>query len=48
METIKGARLKIMVRAFQIRINNGESFEKIAKDYPRLTQDDLNAIKKEL
>ena len=33
-----------MVRAFRIRIGNGESFEDIAADYPALTTDDLEAI----
>lgn len=34
-----------MVRAFRIRIGNGESFEDIAADYPVLTMDDLEAIR---
>ena len=41
-------KLKIMVRAFKIRIKNGEDFANIAKDYPVLTVEDLQTIKKEL
>lgn len=41
-------KLRIMVRAFRIRLNNGEAFEDIAADYPALTTDDLEAIKAEL
>ena len=39
---------QIMVRAFRIRIKNGEDFENIAADYPALTADDFEAIKEEL
>lgn len=45
---VKSRQLKIMVRAFRIRIKNGESIEEIAEDYPALTTDDLEAIKEEL
>lgn len=45
MKTISGIKFKIMVRAFKIRIKNGESFEDIAADYPVLTTDDLEAIR---
>lgn len=38
-------KLRIMVRAFQIRTANGEAFEDIAADYPALTADDLEAIR---
>lgn len=48
MKTLSGIKLKIMVRAFRIRIKNGESVEDIAADYPALTVDDLEAIKAEL
>lgn len=48
MKTIGGIKLKIMVRAFHIRIKNGEVFEDIAADYPALTTDDLEAIKETL
>lgn len=41
---MKTLKLKIMVRAFKIRIRNGEAFEDIATDYPALTTDDLMEI----
>lgn len=45
MKTLNNLKMKIMVRAFRIRIKNGEVFEDIAADYPALTVDDLEAIK---
>ena len=45
---MKTLKLKIMVRAFRIRIKNGESFEDIATDYPALTADDLQDIREAL
>ena len=45
MMTLNALKLKIMVRAFKIRIANGEAFEDIAADYPALTLDDLDAIR---
>lgn len=48
MKTLNNLKLRIMVRAFRIRIDNGESFEDIAADYPALTTDDLEAIRTEL
>lgn len=45
MKTLNALKLRIMVRAFKLRIANGESFEEIAEDYPRLTIDDLAAIR---
>ena len=33
MKTLNTLKLKIMVRAFHIRIKNGEVFEDIAADY---------------
>lgn len=45
MKTLNNLKMKIMVRAFRIRIRNGESFEDIAADYPALTVDDLTAIR---
>lgn len=46
MKTLSALKLRIMVRAFKLRITNrGESFEEIAEDYPRLTVDDLEAIR---
>lgn len=41
-------KLRIMVRAFRIRMSNGEAFEDIAADYPSLTAEDLEAIKEAL
>lgn len=48
MKTLSTLKLKIMVRAFKIRIKNGEVFEDIAADYPALTTDDLEAIRETL
>lgn len=48
MKTLSTLKLRIMVRAFRIRIANGESFEDIAADYPALTTDDLAAIQEAL
>lgn len=44
METLNALKLRIMTRAFRIRIANGEKFEDIAADYPVLTTDGLKAI----
>ena len=44
MKTLNNLKLRIMVRAFHIRLNNGETFEGISADYPALTTDDLEAI----
>lgn len=48
MKTLSPMKLRIMVRAFKIRIKNGEAFEEIAEDYPCLTVDDLEAIREAL
>lgn len=48
MKTLSNLKLKIMVRAFHIRIKNGEDFADIAADYPALTTDDLEAIQEAL
>lgn len=45
MKTLSALKLRIMVQAFKLRIKHGESFEEIAEDYPRLTVDDLEAIR---
>lgn len=45
MKTLNAIKMKIMVRAFRIRIRNGEDFTDIAADYPALTADDLDAIR---
>lgn len=48
MQTLNPLKLRIMVRAFKIRLANGEAFDDIAADYPALTTDDLEAIRKAL
>lgn len=48
MKTLNNLKLRIMVRAFRIRLTAGEAFEDIAADYPALTTDDLEAVKAEL
>lgn len=48
MKALNALKLRIMVRAFRIRMNAGESFEDIAADYPALTADDLEAIHAQL
>ena len=48
MQTLNPLKLRIMVRAFRIRSAGGEAFEDIAEDYPALTTDDLEAIRKAL
>lgn len=48
MKTLNNLKLRIMVRAFRIRLNNGETFEDIAADYPALAADDLKAIEEAL
>lgn len=48
MKTLNTLKMKIMMRAFRIRIANGEAFEDIASDYPALTTDDREAIREAL
>ena len=48
MKTLNTLKLKIMVRAFRIRLKNGEEFDDIVADYPALTVDDLEAIREAL
>ena len=48
MKTQNALKLRIMVRAFEVRIKHGENFAEIAEDYPRLTVDDLEAIQEAL
>ena len=46
---IKSIRLgKVNINDSYVRIKNGEAFEEIAEDYPRLTVDDLEAIREAL
>ena len=42
---MSNAKLKLMIAVFSRRINQGETFEKIAEDYPKLTTEDLKQIK---
>ena len=48
MQILNPLKLRIMVRAFKIRIAGGEAFKDIAADYPALTTDDLEAIRNTL
>ncbi len=48
MKTLNTLKMKIMVRAFRIRIGNGDILEDSAADYPALTFDDLVAIREAL
>lgn len=48
MKTLNALKLRIMVRAFKIRITNGETFENISANYPTITQDDLATIRDSL
>lgn len=48
MKTLNNLKLRIMVRAFHIRLDAGETFGDIAADYSALTTDDLEAIKEAL
>ena len=41
-------QLRIMVRAFRIRIAGGETFEEIVRDYPALSEEDVQAIRRAL
>ena len=39
------SQFKLMVNVFRRRINQGETFEEIAEDYPKLTVEDLEQIR---
>jgi uncharacterized protein (DUF433 family) len=41
---MSNAKLKLMIAVFSRRINQGETFEEIAEDYPKLTAEDLEQI----
>lgn len=45
---MSNAKLKLMVSVFRRRIANGETFEEIAADYPKLTDEDLQQIRDNL
>lgn len=42
------ATLKILLNVINNRLQNGETFEEILVDYPRLTSEEINEIKREL
>lgn len=42
---MSNAKLKLMVSVFKRRIVTGETFEEIAVDYPKLTDEDLEQIR---
>ena len=48
MKTLNTLKLKIMVRAFRIRIKNDGDFSDIAANYPALTAEDLEAVREAL
>ena len=48
MTTWNAWKLRIMTRAFRVRIANGEDFAESAADYPALTTDDLEASREAL
>ena len=39
------SQLKLMINVFRRRLNQGETFEEIAEDYPKLTAEDLEQIR---
>lgn len=45
---MSNAKLKLMVSVFRRRMANGETFEEIAADYPKLTEEDLQQIRDNL
>jgi len=45
---MSNAKLKLMVNVFRRRMTNGETFEEIAADYPKLTDEDLQQIRDNL
>jgi len=45
---MSNTKLKLMVSVFSRRIEKGETFIEIATDYPKLSNDDLKQIEKEL
>ena len=45
---MSSAKLRLMVSIFSRRMANGETFEDIAADYPKLTMEDLEQIEASL
>lgn len=39
------SKLKLMVNVFRRRINQGETFDEVTTDYPKLTAKDLEQIR---
>lgn len=42
---MSNAKLKLMVSVFRRRISDGEQFENILKDYPKLTETDIQQLR---
>lgn len=42
---MSNAKLKLMVSVFKRRMAAGETFEEVATDYPKLTDEDLEHIR---
>lgn len=42
---MSNAKLRLMVAVFTRRMANGETFEEIAEDYPKLTAENLEQIR---
>ena len=45
---MSNAKLKLMVNVFRRRIEAGESFEEVAESYPKLTEEELDLIYRNL
>jgi uncharacterized protein (DUF433 family) len=45
---MSNAKLRLMVAVFTRRMANGETFEEISADYPKLTAEDLEQISEAL
>lgn len=45
---MSNAKLKLMVAVFTRRMANGETFEEVTADYPKLTAEDLEQIREAL
>ncbi|MBQ2347713.1 MAG: antitoxin [Clostridia bacterium] len=45
---MSNAKLKLMVSVFRRRMSNGETFEQVARNYPKLTAVDIADIEEAL
>lgn len=45
---MSNAKLKLMINVFQRRIEAGETFEEVAESYPKLTDEELYLIYRNL